>query len=379
MKSAPVSSVPGQAPGYFIRSGQKNNFLFHFHAGYAMKLIRVVCLLLAVAIGAMLPGCGGSGKVQVGFVSNNAEEFWSICQKGAERAAEETGVDLVYRRPSTGQAAEQKEIIDSMLARGVKAISVSVIDSKNQKDFLNQVAKRVPLVTVDSDAPDTDRLCYIGTDNLAAGTTVGELVKKAMPDGGTVALFVGQLSGGNAPDRWHGVLDGLAGKKGATGSKFGKYTIYGQGPENAPFIDDADSKKAKDNADDVLVSLRSKGVDELCLVGLWAYNPPAIYSAVQSKVLQGKVRIVGFDENQETLDGVRKGHIFATVVQDPYNFGYQSVKLMAGLAKGDRAGLPKDKLMPIAHRVVSRDRIEGVQNWMNVDEFQKDLDQKKGR
>jgi ribose transport system substrate-binding protein len=356
-----------------------------------MKLIRALCVALAGLVGVFAPGCGGSGKVEVthvsnkaekvkvAFVSNNAEEFWSICQTGAEKAADETGVDLIYQRPTTGQAAEQKEIIDSMLARGVQAIAVSVIDSKNQKNFLNQVAERVHLITVDSDAPNTDRLCYIGTDNLAAGKTVGELVKKAMPKGGTVALFVGQLSGGNAPDRWHGTIDGLAGTKGASGSTIGKYTIHGQGPEHAPFTDDADTKKAKDNADDVLVTLSSTEVDELCMVGLWAYNPPAIYAAVKSKKLAGRVRIVGFDENKETLDGIRKGDIFATVVQDPYNFGYQSVKLMAALARGDRSGLPKDKIIPIAHRVISRDRIEGVQNWMNVDEFQKDLDQKLGR
>jgi ribose transport system substrate-binding protein len=342
-----------------------------------MKWLRLLCLLPAALAVALAPGCGGSSKTRVGFVSNNAEEFWSICERGASKAAEEADVELVFKRPSNGTAAEQKEIIDSMLARGVKAISVSVIDPGNQREFLDGVADRVPLIAVDNDAPKSKRLCYIGTDNVAAGTTVGELVKKAMPEGGTVALFVGQLSAVNAQDRWHGVLDGLAGKKGASGVKFGKYVLYGQGPEKAPFTDDVDTKRAKENADDVLAKLQ--GTDNLCLVGLWAYNPPAIYEAVRSRKLQGKVKIVGFDENKETLDGVQKGDIFATVVQDPYNFGYKSVKLMAALAKGDKSGLPKDGMMPVAHRVLSPERIEGVEHWMNVDEFRKDLDRKMGR
>jgi ribose transport system substrate-binding protein len=342
-----------------------------------MKLLRISCMLLAGLFVGLLPGCGGSSKLPVGFVSNNAEEFWSIAEAGARAAAEKEGVEVIFQRPSTGAAAEQKEIIDSMLARGVKAISVSVIDPKNQGEFLDEVAAKVPLICVDNDAPKTKRLCYIGTDNVAAGTTVGELVKKAMPDGGKVALFVGQLSAVNAQDRWHGVLDGLAGKKGASGSKFGKYTVHGNGPENAPFTDDVDVKRAKENADDVLTQLR--GETNLCLVGLWAYNPPAIYAAVRDKDLQGKVKMVGFDEMKETLEGVAKADIFATVVQDPYNFGYKSVTMMAAVARGDRSGVPKNGLMPIAHRVISRERMDGVANWMSVADFRKDLDRKLGK
>jgi ribose transport system substrate-binding protein len=342
-----------------------------------MKLLRLSCLTLAVAAGALVAGCGGPNKVRVGFVSNNAEEFWSIADAGANKAAEEQGVEVVFRRPSSGTAAEQKEIIDSLLAQGVKAIAISVIDPKNQSEYLDEVAAKVPLICVDNDAPGTKRLCYIGTDNLAAGATVGRLVKKAMPEGGKVALFVGQLSAVNAQQRWHGVLDGLAGRKGATGTVFGKYVMVGQGPEKAPFTDDVDTKRAKDNADDVLAQLQ--GESNVCLVGLWAYNPPAIYAAVKDKNLQGKVKIVGFDEMKDTLQGIENGDIFATVVQDPYNFGYQSVKLMAQLAKGDRSGLPKDGLMPIPHRVISRERIAGFEHGMSVTEFRKDLESKLGR
>jgi ribose transport system substrate-binding protein len=342
-----------------------------------MKLLRLSFLLPAALAVALVPGCGGSSRTQVGFVSNNAEEFWSIVEAGARKAASEENVDLLYERPSDGTAAEQKKIIDSQLERGVKAISVSVIDPENQVGFLNEVAGRIPLIAVDNDAPNSKRLCYLGTDNYAAGKTVGGLVKKAMPGGGTVAIFVGQMSAINAQQRWHGVLDGLAGTKDASGEQIGKYRIYGQGPAHLPFTDDVNTKKAKDNADDVLAQL--PGEPNLCMVGLWAYNPPAIYEAVKAKGLQGKVKIVAFDEMDATLGGIRAGDIFATVVQDPYNFGYKSVKLMAALARGDRSGLPKDGMMPIPHRVIAREQIPGFEPWMNVDEFQKDLNRKMGK
>src|SRR5207244_6526779 len=81
--------------------------------------------------------------------------------------------------------------------------------------------------------------------------------------------------------------------------------------------------KAVQNASDALIQLGNES--NVCLVGLWAYNPPAILTAVKDADRLGTVKIVGFDENPVTLKGVEDGHIFATVVQDPFNFGYESV------------------------------------------------------
>src|SRR5205814_10626813 len=76
----------------------------------------------------------------------------------------------------------------------------------------------------------------------------------------------------------------------------------------------------------------------VCIVGLWAYNPPAMLRAVHSQIKNGSIKpgqvtVIGFDENDETLNAIRSGEIVGTVVQDPYNFGYESVRVMAGLIK----------------------------------------------
>jgi ribose transport system substrate-binding protein len=331
-----------------------------------MKWLRLVCVLLAAAVASASPGCGGrSTKTQVAFVSNNPEQFWSICEKGARKAAEETGVELLFRRPAKAAPALQKEIIDSLLAEGIRAVAISVIDPKNQTDYLNRVGEEIPLIAVDNDAPESKRLCYIGTDNVKAGEAVGDLVKKALPEGGTIAIFVGQIEPLNARERRQGLLNALAGQKDAkpdAQGKVGKYKIHGVGSAFGPFTDEGQRTKAKQNADDVLVQLQ--GESNVCLVGLWAYNPPAILAAVENKGLQGKVKIVAFDEDNDTLRGIREESIVATVVQQPYKFGYESVKMMAALAKGDRSVLPKDGLMPIPHRVITRE---------NVEEFQTEL------
>jgi ribose transport system substrate-binding protein len=148
-------------------------------------------------------------KIKVAFVTNNPHEFWTIAEAGTRAAAAKFDVEVVFKRPKNGTAEEQKTIIEDLLANNIKAIAISVNDPVNQKDFLDKVAKRVPLITQDNDAPDTARKCYIGTDNVTAGQAVGRLVKKAM-DGGTVAIFVGQPDPLNARQRKQGVLEELA-------------------------------------------------------------------------------------------------------------------------------------------------------------------------
>jgi ribose transport system substrate-binding protein len=301
-------------------------------------------------------GATGSGPT-VAFVSNNPDPFWSIVEAGCAKAAGESGVAVVFRKPPSGDPAAQQEIIDSLVNRDIKAISVSVIDPKNQTAYLNEVAAKVPLLAVDNDAPDSKRLCYIGTNNYDAGRTVGQLVKEALPDGGTVALFVGQTEALNARQRCQGVLDELADAPKLpdpnevpplpTGSgQYGKYKllrIFTDQPEGQP--------KAVQNSSDALIQLRDE--PNVCLVGLWAYNPPACLTAVRDAGKLGKVKIVGFDENPVTLKGVEEGHVYATVVQDPFGFGYESVKVMAQLARGEK--YTGEKLRGVPHRIVTKD------------------------
>jgi ribose transport system substrate-binding protein len=332
-----------------------------------MRWLRGVALAIVGAVVLMLPACrqnaGTQIKTRVAFISNNADPFWTIAQAGADKAAAELDVVLFFRRPLTGTAAEQKAMIEDVIVRKVQAIAISVNDPVNQRDFLNRVAERLPLITQDNDAPDSKRLCYIGTNNYQAGRDAGKLVKEAMPDGGTLAIFVGKPDPLNARERRQGVLDELADQKDAKGpKKYGKYTLLNT------FYDYVDQKKAKDNAADALTQLRDQ--PNVCLVGLWAYNPPAILSAVKDAGKVGKVKIVGFDENENTLQGVKEGQIHGTIVQQPYEFGYQSVKLMTSLARGDKSGLPPDGIMYVPHLIIKKE---------NVEEFHQRLKQLRGR
>lgn len=353
-----------------------------------MRVTKFLAVAACALVLASSAGCRRSGKTKVAFVSNNPENFWTIAQAGAQKAADEAGVELIFRMPTSGDASVQKEVVDTVVNQGAKAVAISVIDPKNQAAYLDEVAGKVKLLTVDNDAPQTRRLAYLGTDNYTAGRAVGKLVKEAMPDGGTVVIFVGQLEALNARQRRQGVLDELAGREAPKnltdfplspdGETYGKYKTY-----KKTYLDQPEgARKALENAVDALAQVPEG--ENLCLVGLWAYNPPACLAAVKDKVKDparlARIKIVGFDEDYATLDGIKEGSIYATVVQDPYGFGYESVKLMAALAKGDQSALPRDGIRYVPHRVIMKE--DGERDGMkrlNVKDFRDQLEKLLGK
>ena len=297
---------------------------------------------------------GSAGKrLRLSFVTNNASDFWTIARKGTDKAVQELGnVDLEFRMPGEGSAAEQKRIVDDLLAKGVDGMAISPVDPANQTQMINDAARQILVITQDSDAPESQRACYIGTDNRAAGRQAGELVKQTLPQGGRIMVFVGKADAQNARERFEGMKEALAGS-------------------NVQIIDlrtdDADRVRAKSNAADTLV----RYPEVSAMVGLWAYNGPAILSAVRDAGKVGQVKIIAFDEEDDTLKGIREGAIEGTVVQQPYEFGYQSIKTMARIVStGDRSMIPAAKQIFVPTKVVRKDTVE---------EFTRQLNQLRGR
>ena len=282
-------------------------------------------------------------KMRLAFVTNNPSDYWTICRKGTEAAARDLGtVQVEFVMPSDGGIATQKQDVDDLLAKGVKGIAISPVDPANETSYLNGVAARTNLITADSDAAASRRLCYVGTDNHAAGVMAGGLLRKALPLGGPVMLFVGRRNAQNASDRIAGIQDALRGSR---------ITILGVQ------IDDADHARARQNVEDTL----ARHPRIAALVGIWSYNGPAIYSAVQEAGKIGRVKIVAFDEEDDTLRGIQAGAIYGTIAQQPYRFGYESVKLLAALARGDRAVIPAGRRLIIPTVAVTRANLGAYQ------------------
>lgn len=309
-------------------------------------------------------------KNDVAFVTNGIASFWVIAQKGAEKAGEDLDVNVEVRMPPKG-VTDQKRMVQELLAQGIDGIAISPIDPDNQNDLLQEIADNSILVTQDSDAPESPRQCYIGMDNYKAGRMCGELVKEALPDGGEIMLFVGRLGQANAKLRRQGVIDELMDRSHDNTRydepgkviKNDKYTILDTR------LDDFDFPQAKANAQDAIAN----NPNLKCMVGLFAYNPPLCLEAIRDAGKLNEIKVVSFDEDETSLQGIVDGTVEGTVVQNPYQYGYESVRVLNALANGDKSVIPENKIIHIPARKITKSNVKEF--WAELKSLTSDTDQ----
>jgi ribose transport system substrate-binding protein len=322
-------------------------------------LVAVLALLVCVAQAA-------DKKPKIAYVTNGVDPFWNVAAAGVKQAAAEFGVDAEVLMPTKG-IADQKRLIETLLVRGVDGIAISPIDAQNQVEFINQAAAQTRVVTHDSDAPNSKRLAFIGMNNYVAGRTCGKLVKEAVPEGGKVMIFVGRLEQLNAQQRRQGVIDELMDRPEQSLSTI-KYDPPGRELKGAKYVvvstrtDNFDRAKAKSNAEDAIAAYP----DLACMVGLFAYNPPACLEALKTAGKLGKIKVAAFDEAEGTLSAIAAGHAHGTVSQQPNLYGYHSVRILAALARGDKTVLPKDGFLEVPIVVVRKDNVDSFRTQLKT-------------
>jgi len=299
-----------------IHSTKKRSFLLWSFTGLALSL--AACSKSDPPAGTSAPGSASepapSNKVlKFAFVTNNASEFWRIAAAGVKKYEQESKVQVDVKMPSNGTADEQNQILENLSSQGYDGIAVSAVAPNDQVPVLNKVALKTKLITFDSDAPKSNRLLYIGTNNFEAGKALGGEIVKLLPNGGKMAVFVGTLSADNAQQR----LDGI--KSVTTPAKI---EIVDRREDNT------DRAKARSNVEDILNAHKDLNL----VAGLWSYNGPAIASAIEALGKKGTVKAAVFDEEDGTLTAIGAGVIDCTVVQKPFQFGYLASKWMHDLA-----------------------------------------------
>jgi ribose transport system substrate-binding protein len=291
---------------------------------YAVKLAAAMAAGVAISVAALTPAMAAD-KPTLAFVANVASDFWKAAEAGMRKAqAELPDYNLEFKYPAQGTTADQQRLFEDLVSSGVKAIIASVVDPKATDD-INKIAAETDFFTTDSDAPQSNRIAYVGSSNVLAGNQAAEIAKKAMPDGGKCMGFVGLLDAANYKERAQGFTDGLKGTK---------ITLVDTR------ADGGDQTKAKSNVEDVLTADPSI----TCMVGFYSYNTPQIYQALKESGKLGQITVVGFDDDPITLGGVADGSIAGTVVQQPFEWAYQGFKMMAAYVGGDKSVIPANKL-----------------------------------
>lgn len=249
-------------------------------------------------------------KLRIVLITNGNSPFWDPMEVGMRRAAEQLGCEAISRRPTTDSPALQRQIIEEYQAQKVDGIGISVIESDTIGPVIDELMNSgIRVLTFDSDAANSKRIAYIGTNNFEAGKAAGEAAKQLLPQGGKVYGFVGNQNAPNARERIAGF------KEAVKGTNIVLVDV---------FDDNKDPAKARANVENVLQAHK----DVKMLLGLFSYNGPQIAAAAKEAGVRDRVKILCFDTEPETINHLKRGEIDATVVQKPYEFGYRSVQLL---------------------------------------------------
>ncbi|MAS79158.1 MAG: sugar ABC transporter substrate-binding protein [Opitutae bacterium] len=312
-------------------------------------------------------------KLRIAFVTNQIADFWNIAKAGCRDASKDLGVEIEVKMPPERSATLQKQIVEDLVNSGIQGIAISPLDADNQTAWLNSIAEKLHLITHDSDAPQSNRKAYVGMDNYKAGRMCGQLVKEALPDGGGVILFIGGMGQDNSKHRRQGVIDELFDRKRPEKLDTKTYDldlekVLDSGKYQIIRTILADGQNAKAKAADAINAYP----EMKAMVGLFEYNPPGCYKALEQAEKLGEIKIIGFDENDVTLQGIKDGTITGTIVQDPYQYGYQSAVILKSLLEGKKLEQAFIDIPP--RKVVRKATKEGE---VDVDEYWADLKAKK--
>jgi ribose transport system substrate-binding protein len=298
-----------------------------------LGLILAGCPTTSAPQGEKTGGGSGGGAKRLMFVTNGDDPFWDALLSGLKEGAKqhklaEVGLS-VHRDVNNGTAEGQIEKLRQYATQDdIAGVAISVIRADNLaiiEEMRNLQKKGVKIITVDGDVNRADfrdaRSFYIGTDNIVGGRMLGTATKalleaKGVKDGGYVQ-YAGFTDNDNARNRMNGVKETIG-------------TAY---KELDRMQDDMDLAKARDNVRNAI----QNHPNLVAHVGIWAYNAPAIADVVKETGSRDKYIVATFDAQDLAIAAMEQGNIDVMVVQNPFDMGVQTVRLLKAMVQDDHA------------------------------------------
>jgi ribose transport system substrate-binding protein len=277
-----------------------------------MKVRQAHILLLALILTGGLASCQqpyhqpDERYVLVAFNTNLP--YWQEAEAGLNDAAQQMGVKAELTGPTTFSPNDELTAFQQAVAQKPSGILISVSSPDLFKTPINEaVLQGIPVICVDADAPGSNRILFVGTDNFRAGQESGKRMADILVGQGKVVIITipGQY---NLDERVRGVNEVLK-----------KYP----GIKILKTIDDKGDSR---NAYDAISALLQSKEKPDGIIGLEASGGSGAADALHRADLDGKIPIVAFDKDPETLDWIQRGAITATVVQKPYVMAYYGLK-----------------------------------------------------
>jgi ribose transport system substrate-binding protein len=269
---------------------------------------------LALLTGSLL-SCGSGHDSDEYFVlvaSNLQVPYWQTAGVGFSRAAAQMKVRTDYFGPNNYDPKAEREALDKAVQQKATGILLAVTDPALLKDSIDKaIAAGIPVATIDSDAPASKRLFFIGTNNYQVGLTGGQRLAQELKGKGNVVVFT-------MPDQ-HNMQDRLRGYRDALDRSGIKVTRV---------VDiQGDPRIAFDTTTQIIGKEKDKVDAFVCLE---AQSGKEVAGVLNSYKVTGKV-VMAMDTDPETLDWIKKGGIAATIAQKPYTMAFVGMQMLDNL------------------------------------------------
>ena len=282
---------------------------------------------LPAAALASFTGCGGSqhsADERYYLVSPLTRvEYWQEAASGVAQASKQLGVVAEAVGTDTYDPKGEQEQFHALLSKKPSGIVVSAADPASLKDDIDAaIAQGIPVITMDSDAPSSKRLFFVGTDNYKAGLMGGRLVANRLDGKGNVVIFTFPEQP-NLKERLQGYRDVFAEHPGIHITE----VVDAKGDPGVIFDRTMQAVDKKEPVDAFV-----------CLVSIAA---PEVADVLTRKSVTGKL-VMGMDADQRTIEGIRNGVITATLGQKPFTMAFLSIKMLDDLHHHPPASLVGD-------------------------------------
>ena len=275
----------------------------------------------------VLLSCGSAHTADEYFVliaANVQLPYWKTAASGFSHAASEfKGIRSDVMGPQSYDPKAERDTVDEAVQKKVTGILISAADPSLKDSIDKAVAAGIPVITVDSDAPSSKRLFFIGTNNYQAGFTGGQRLAKELKGKGSVVVFT-MPDQPNLQDRLRGYKDALAKTPDIKITR----VVDIQG----------DPRIAFDTATQIVGKERDKVDAFVCLE---AQSGKEVAGVLNSYHVTGKI-VIAMDTDQETLDWIQKGVIAATISQKPYTMAFVGMQMLDNLYHHKPSSLDKD-------------------------------------
>jgi len=284
--------------------------------------------------------------------SNTKIPYWQEALAGLNRAGSEMKVTVAMVGPNRYDAKAQREDLQTAIHDKPSGILISAADPELvTADIDSAVQQGIPVITIDSDAPESKRLFFIGSDNYRIGRLGGELLVKTLGGKGNVVMFTYPHQN-NLIERQHGYESAFEGHPNIQVNQ----AVDVQGDPAIAY------KTAKQ-----LLSSKAKIDAFVCLE---AVACPQVGDVVSETNTTGKVTVMGMDTDRSTLKWIQEGVITATIAQKPYTMAYLGVKLLDEIHHHMPASLTADFAQDSSSQLPSRvDTGSFIVDKQNVSKF----------